>query len=221
MSPFLFSSLVAQRNQSLTLINPNRAFTQLTADRQFAHLGLMLLATLAQVDHAVSPFAPGPSTTDNDEQEDLAKSSSIPTDNGKDKTTSMDQQSPMGEDIGVAISRDDFLATTRNTRQAIEVDMELDTDTPAQTAKYTKKIAKVDLEEQEDTREVTIIKKKKRTREEDQSTVDVEKKTKVSATKVTTTKTSSSSTTATIKEKKKKQRKKAGDEFDDIFGGLL
>lgn len=36
------------------------AFTQLTADRQFAHLGLMLLGVLAQVDLAILPFAPGP-----------------------------------------------------------------------------------------------------------------------------------------------------------------
>ncbi|KAJ4292188.1 hypothetical protein N0V88_005817 [Collariella sp. IMI 366227] len=38
-----------------------RAFTQLTADRQFAHLGLMLLGVLAQVDQALTPFAPSPS----------------------------------------------------------------------------------------------------------------------------------------------------------------
>ncbi|KAK4455961.1 hypothetical protein QBC34DRAFT_432258 [Podospora aff. communis PSN243] len=33
-------------------------FTQLTADNQFAHMGLMLLGVLAQVDKAVSVFAP-------------------------------------------------------------------------------------------------------------------------------------------------------------------
>ena len=42
----------------------NRAFTQLTADRQFAHLGLMMLGVLAQVDKAVAPFAPGPSAVE-------------------------------------------------------------------------------------------------------------------------------------------------------------
>ncbi|KAL1838843.1 hypothetical protein VTJ49DRAFT_2166 [Mycothermus thermophilus] len=36
------------------------AFSQLAADRQFAHLGLMLLGVLAQVDRALAPFAPSP-----------------------------------------------------------------------------------------------------------------------------------------------------------------
>jgi hypothetical protein len=42
------------------LLTECRAFTQLSADRQFAHLGLMLLGVLAQVDQAVAPFAAGP-----------------------------------------------------------------------------------------------------------------------------------------------------------------
>lgn len=199
-----------------------RAFTQVTADRQFAHLGLMLLATLAQVDHAVSPFAPGPGDGDNDEPEELAGSSTIPTDQ-KDKAkannTSIGPQHPTGEDIGVAISRDEFMAASgHSVKTSIEVDIEMDIDTPKQRTK-------LDLEDYEDTREITITKRKKRTREEDQeqSIVDIEKNFKVSATKVTTKTTSSSSTTTMIKEKKKKPRKKekAGDEFDDIFGGLL
>lgn len=206
----------------------------------------MLLAILAQVDHAVAPFAPGPGATDegvNDEPEVLSGSFAISTDQAdgkerKDKPiiniTTMDQQQSTGEDIGVAISRDEFLASSGQTKTVVEskkrqtvtidVDMEVDIDTPKQTAKFTKKVVRLDLEEHEDnTGEMTTItKKKKRTREEDQeqSIVDVEKKTKVSSTKVTTETTSSSSTTTTTKEKRKKS-KKAGDEFDDIFGGLL
>jgi len=208
----------------------------------------MLLATLAQVDHAVSPFAPGPEAADeggHDNPEEFPGSSSISADqasNGKDKpnvkTTTINQHHPTGEDIGVAISRDEFMAATRveskkqqvtkTTSTEMDMEMDIDIDTLKQTTKFTKKVAKLDREEHEDTREITITKKKKRTREEEgqeQSiAVDVEKKKKVSSvTKLTTRTTSSSSTTTTIKEKKKYPRKKdkAGDEFDDIFGGLL
>ena len=82
-----------------------RAFTQLAADRQFAHLGLMLLGVLAQVDHAVAPFAPGlPDDVVVVEMADAAPVVGAVA----DQDTEME---PAASDMGVAVSRDEIMAS--------------------------------------------------------------------------------------------------------------
>ena len=83
-----------------------RAFTQLAADRQFAHLGLMLLGVLAQVDQAVAPFAPGlPDDMAVVEMADTAPAVVVVV---VDEDTEME---PAASDVGVAVSRDEIMAS--------------------------------------------------------------------------------------------------------------
>ncbi|KAK3953637.1 hypothetical protein QBC32DRAFT_338408 [Pseudoneurospora amorphoporcata] len=81
------------------------AFSQLSADRQFAHLGLMLLGILAQVDKALSAFVPV-SIDDVDAGVDEA---------AEDRATAKDHPADDAptrrhNDIGVAVSREELLA---------------------------------------------------------------------------------------------------------------
>ncbi|KAK0629867.1 hypothetical protein B0T17DRAFT_615593 [Bombardia bombarda] len=94
------------------------AFTQLAADRQFAHLGLMLLGILAQVNQAVSPFAPTPpeEQEDDDEEEGQEQSTII----GQKRQQLRDPSIPAAQtnsghqrtdNIGIPVSRDAIMAT--------------------------------------------------------------------------------------------------------------
>ncbi|KAK3313557.1 hypothetical protein B0H66DRAFT_356075 [Apodospora peruviana] len=90
------------------------AFTQLTADRQFAHLGLMLLATLAQVDNGVSGFASPASVSQQTQQSSLSSSAAgVKLETAQDGGGMMMTVDNSNEDLGVAVSRDElfFLAT--------------------------------------------------------------------------------------------------------------
>ncbi|KAM7215791.1 hypothetical protein V8F06_008814 [Rhypophila decipiens] len=310
------------------------AFSQVVADERFAQLGLMLLATLAQVDQVVSAFAPGPDV--DEEDDDLGDS----VDSAPNQEISSVGETAVIEDVGVAISREEFIMTTmsvrtggasaqggeRKTRErtiiSVETDGDVDDDGefegfdddapssmldpvstmtetctdkgPAtavveeessimkSTTKKTKKKRPRDEEEEEQlSREegiedddigsifaslVPTTKKKKRSTkatagrssvassqtpkasvEEEPSKLDDDngdeigsifsslvpktKKTKsstpasasasASASTPTTTTTSKIKTKSKEKEKEKKKKKRQGDEFDDIFGGLV
>ncbi len=84
----------------------NRAFTQLAADRQFAHLGLMLLGVLAQVDQAVAPFATG--LPDDMAVDEIVEASPAVVPAVADQDTDME---PPTSDMGVAVSRDEIMAS--------------------------------------------------------------------------------------------------------------
>ncbi|KAK3401180.1 hypothetical protein B0T20DRAFT_162425 [Sordaria brevicollis] len=81
------------------------AFSQLTADRQFAHLGLMLLGVLAQVDKALSVFASIP--IDND---DGAVADEAAEDASTAVNATSDAPKQQHNDTGVAVSREELLA---------------------------------------------------------------------------------------------------------------
>ena len=100
------SANISSRIQTNT---PNSAFSQLSADRQFAHLGLMLLGILAQVDKALSAFASVPINDDDDAAANEAAEG--PSANGTimDQSTD-DAPAQRHNDIGVAVSREELLA---------------------------------------------------------------------------------------------------------------
>ncbi|KAK4215390.1 hypothetical protein QBC37DRAFT_481476 [Rhypophila decipiens] len=86
------------------------AFSQVVADERFAQLGLMLLATLAQVDQVVSAFAPGPDVDEEDDDlDDLV-------DSARNQEISSVRETAVIEDVGVAISREEFIMTTMSVR---------------------------------------------------------------------------------------------------------
>ncbi|KAK4123901.1 hypothetical protein N657DRAFT_681014 [Parathielavia appendiculata] len=96
------------------------AFTQLSADRQFAHLGLMLLGVLAQVDKAVAPFAPAPPSQTGDETGEQASAASAASAEavqpaaGQDNGVGADSDAIMEVDTtdkGVAVCRDEIMAS--------------------------------------------------------------------------------------------------------------
>ncbi|KAK4232132.1 hypothetical protein QBC38DRAFT_464472 [Podospora fimiseda] len=80
------------------------AFTQLTADRQFAQLGLLLLGVLAQINKALEPFSPSPPSDLLIEggEEDFSPEEAIP-EVIQDETPAENTENI---DLGVAVSRD-------------------------------------------------------------------------------------------------------------------
>ncbi|KAM7191743.1 hypothetical protein V8F33_008710 [Rhypophila sp. PSN 637] len=309
------------------------AFSQVVADERFAQLGLMLLATLAQVDQVVSAFAPGPDVDEEDDDLDDSVASARNQEMPSIRETAVIED--VAEDVGVAISREEFIMTTmsvrtggastqggeRKTREmtiiSVETDGDVDDDddfegfdhdapssmldpvstmtetytnkgpatavveeeasTMKSTTKKTKKKRpRYEEEEEQLSREegkedddigsifsslVPTTKKKKRSTkatagrssvassqtpkasvEEEPCKLDDDNgdeignifgslipKTKkksstpasASASTPTTTTTSKIKTKSKEKEKEKKKKKRQGDEFDDIFGGLV
>ncbi|KAM7207406.1 hypothetical protein V8F20_002286 [Naviculisporaceae sp. PSN 640] len=122
------------------------AFTQLVADKQFAQLGLMLLAVLAQIDQALSPFAPG-AEPDGEAEDNRETLLSAPAAVIGAVGLGGAPEEESGEDVGVAISRDeilgdDLIVSTRagmdfDTDGDGDVDMDDDHDTPSSPTKAT------------------------------------------------------------------------------------
>ncbi|KAK3374965.1 hypothetical protein B0H63DRAFT_481405 [Podospora didyma] len=193
------------------------SFSQLISDRQFAHLGLMLLGILAQVDKALSPFA-STSSLDDEEQDHLR---SVPSQLASVDNPSHPQPGHLpethqvkdidmpdiAEDIGVAVSREDLLVSTRgnapsppsslpsrgsNNNPPPKKEKEPNNTIITTTDTTTKKDEEPPVAEKR--------KKKKGGDEFDDIFGSLEED----------------------KPRKKKKKKKAGggDEFDDIFGGL-
>ena len=85
----------------------------MAADRQFAHLGLMLLGVLAQVDQAVAPFAAGPGGSPDavEAQGEAAAgvlSARVGGIKGED-TGDRNWHMAIDTDIGVAVSREEVM----------------------------------------------------------------------------------------------------------------
>jgi hypothetical protein len=99
------------------------AFTQLSSDRQFAHLGLMLLGVLAQIDKALAPFTPLPNDalleTDDEGAATDDTPGPLPNSNPSppDGNIALDKTMPQPQtldldgdtDMGVAVSRDEII----------------------------------------------------------------------------------------------------------------
>ena len=168
-----------------------RAFTQLSADRQFAHLGLMLLGVLAQVDHAVAPFAPASATSGGGAEEQApGADSTAPGEAAPDQ----DMEMSMATDMGVAVSREEIMAS-------IERD-----STPA-LAQPSRQPT------QPHPRSISLpttnppVRRIKNLTDQTRGGVQTEPASKEPS-------------LDPPKPKKKKPAQKAGDEFDDIFGGF-
>jgi ribonuclease MRP protein subunit RMP1 len=91
-----------------------RAFTQLAADNQYAHLGLALIGVLAQVNTAIAPWAPALSEVAEKDVQVLLDTAGL--------ASSKDAHD--AADLGIAVSRSDIeqrvLATTSKVEQRVE-----------------------------------------------------------------------------------------------------
>ncbi|KAL2141167.1 hypothetical protein VTI28DRAFT_2751 [Corynascus sepedonium] len=182
------------------------AFTQLAADRQFAHLGLMLLGVLAQVDQAVAPFAPtareAPGTPKQMEMD--ASLSRRDRDGPVDVSQDQGSDTAMDIDVGVAVSREEVMASIERDQSpkisaSTPVPRLPSSSGPTGSAgqAYTRSIS---LPINPPTHQNSLASQGLATRTEPAS------------------KRSSVNPVPETKPKKKKTRK--GDEFDDIFGEL-
>ncbi|KAK1750703.1 hypothetical protein QBC47DRAFT_92431 [Echria macrotheca] len=91
------------------------AFSQLTADRRFAHMGLMLLAVLAQIDAATAVYAPSPPSS--------LPSSSTPIPDAESASNPLSEPTNIPAqvlDIGEAVSREEV-------SQLFQGDIDVDT----------------------------------------------------------------------------------------------
>ncbi|KAK3301563.1 uncharacterized protein B0T15DRAFT_316248 [Chaetomium strumarium] len=175
------------------------AFTQLSADRQFAHLGLMLLGVLAQVDKAVVPFAPEVSTEAAGERAAVSDAQT----SGRGSGTAGDRgtadtdaaiRTGVDVDMGVAVSREEVLASIEQNEKTKACAMSSLPSKPS-----------VQLR-----RETAAAGRQTSTAAEAGTDKAVSKETN----------NSTDVSIECLKSKKTKEKKRAGDEFDDIFGAL-
>lgn len=241
---------ISKENEILTsypLSLPKRAFTQLTADRQFAQLGLVLLGVLAQVQAAIVPLIPPAAVGEEvqgQEQNATPAIASITTttttksnvergikagprnqgENSSDllgeavsrDALSASQHSALNhdDDFGIAISRDEInnkLPRDSNSSSRQNQDPEVKKAPPNQHFKSaaTKRLAATDDEDASSSLLSRSIKRKKQ-RMDDTNQQREDRPSPVDEAKA-----------PTPLKKKKKKSKKGGDEFDDLFGGLM
>ncbi|KAL2015604.1 hypothetical protein VTK56DRAFT_5183 [Thermocarpiscus australiensis] len=214
------------------------AFTQLSADRQFAHLGLMLLGVLAQVDAALAPFAPSPAA-DGEPPEDFpqqagALGSSNPQEASRPSLLDQDRNTATDTDtdMGVAVSREDLLLMSIEQAQEEEEDLTRSKPTRQQSiiAQTPDEMGTPDIPSNgpAETRAASQSQGPARSdggSEEGrasqgqgkQAEKKKEKKKKAGGDEFDDI----FGSLETSRRPKKKKRKKGGDEFDDIFGSLL
>lgn len=182
----------------------NRAFSQLTADNQFATLGVVLLGALAQVNAACTQLIGEAAATK--EEEDISSVTSKPT--GTISTKEVGNSGPrdpsFGDDFpkapeqkgGKVISRDEVARAEklRRKKQKLEGDASQPepSNIPYRTGDRNLDGDAASAEDQQDT----------------------SSKVKAKEVKNTTSKEA-------VKTTKKKRVKKGGDEFDDLFKGLF
>ncbi|GAB1320761.1 hypothetical protein MFIFM68171_10971 [Madurella fahalii] len=198
------------------------AFTQLSADRQFAHLGLMLLGVLAQIDGALIPFTPSPrgaaaktpaQTTTAPTSLRAGQLNPIPFHSKADSPSSENavlhrDLDPDGDaDMGVAVSRDDVIL------QSIE---------QAATARSIS--APVLAQSQTQSPAPDLAKATNASREpatpHPRSGTESELPLPKPTTSTAETETGSGIPGLAGGRKPKKKKAPTGDEFDDIFGSL-
>ncbi|KAL2160533.1 hypothetical protein VTH06DRAFT_1221 [Thermothelomyces fergusii] len=198
------------------------AFTQLAADRQFAHLGLMLLGVLAQVDRAAAPFAPdarealavreqtagGPTTTGTGTAgvRSGGSGAAVAVETGRDGDADADTAMAMDVDAGVAVSREEVMAS-------IERDVDPRTSTSTPTPRLPSGSDHADPAGKADPRSVSLP----------INTLPTHRTSHGGETPAARTEPAGEESRANLepaatKPRKKKARK--GDEFDDIFAGL-
>ncbi|KAK4153730.1 ribonuclease MRP protein subunit rmp1 [Chaetomidium leptoderma] len=209
------------------------AFTQLSADRMFAHLGLMLLGVLAQVDKTVAPFAPPPPSdappSSRAEPEPQAAAAAAATEfnpPGETAVSAPDQDQAimmMDTDMGVAVSREEILLSIeRDPTPRISTTTPVPTPISAQTHPRSISLPINPPSKKKPTAAATA-----KTEPPSKESSPAEPVIKVTTTKRKKIKTGdefddifgSLDGKSSSKKPKKKKRKK-GDEFDDIFGGL-
>lgn len=174
------------------LIYEYRSFTQLTADKQFAHMGLMLLGVLAQVDNAVSVFASGPVIAGVGDGDNEVAEKILTLEGAGNRGTA--------HDVGVVVSREEFMLAERRIPVA-RLEGMLNTSLPSPHPWYSRDQPQETVETAcpKDADQLKSKKKKKKaTGGEFDDIFD--------------------SLENTSKRPKKKRKK--GDEFDDIFNGL-
>ncbi|EGO57609.1 hypothetical protein NEUTE1DRAFT_121997 [Neurospora tetrasperma FGSC 2508] len=190
------------------------AFSQLSADRQFAHLGLMLLGVLAQVDKALSAFASVPIDENDDAAADEAAEDRGPNLNATVMGQLADDvPNQRHNDIGVAVSREELLAMMLESTTSGPTEGSLarrdardhplpttETDSGAAPPPVTGEI-----------RQGKNKSEKKRPRDDEDENNDEHKD------------DFSSGPTPPVSEKKKKKKRKTGDDgtdIDDIFASF-
>ena len=173
-----------------------RAFTQLAADNQYAHLGLALLGVLAQVHAAVAPLVPALSGEGEEGGDGLLPSATTgPVVAGPDR----DVQG--GADLGIAVSRSEVERQPSKAARRPEVKQGLEhrgpepSETLAEDEPLQERVTVPSSKPEEKP------KKSKKSRDEFDSLFD--------------------SLEANKPPKKKKKKQKKGDEFDDLFSSLV
>ncbi|EAA33684.1 hypothetical protein GE21DRAFT_4181 [Neurospora crassa] len=193
------------------------AFSQLSADRQFAHLGLMLLGVLAQVDKALSAFASVPIDENDDAAADEAAEDRGPNLNATVMGQLADEvPNQRHNDIGVAVSREELLAMmSESTTASGPTDGSLARsdarDHPLPTTETDSGAAPPPVTG-ENRQGKNKSEKKKRPRDDEDDKNDDEDKDDFS-----------SGPTPPVSEQKKKKKRKAGDDgtdIDDIFASF-
>lgn len=208
---------------SFTLTSTDSAFTQLSADRQFAHLGLMLLGVLAQVDKALAPFAPLPKDAPIEAAKQTAAVSDadlrarqlnqIPSRSNannplSESTVSHQDLDAEGDtDMGVAVSRDDVALQSIEQGAATR-----STSAPAQALTQT--------QTQSPTPDPATNTSRKPATPHPRSDTESEPPPPRRTAATAGTESKSGIPGAAGGGKPKKKKASTGDEFDDIFGSL-
>jgi ribonuclease MRP protein subunit RMP1 len=168
-----------------------RAFTQLAADNQYAHLGLALIGVLAQVNAAIAPLVSPP------------VQESVGAITAEQVTTPpvgpRGDPEDAGADFGVAVSRTELVTRKR---------LAAEDDPPAEPERNNAKQKGEDPEEDAQktgTSDGVEVKEKSRKKKRRDEFDDI----------------FGSLETEESSKKKKKKKSKKRDEFDDIFGSLL
>lgn len=186
------------------LTDTGRAFSQLTADRQFAHLGVFLLGVLGEVDAAVGLFVGA-------EGKQRERETASADDGGG--------AVPVGEEMDVAAKEEEMGVAVVRGEMGVAVVRE-------EMGVAVARGGTIIEEEREE--KVNVVKKKKKARGDEFDDIFGALEGKLLAKRLKREKARGDGVddvfgvlagTAPAKRAKKK-RKVNGDEFDDIFGGL-
>lgn len=228
------------------VLNPRayEAFSQLTADRQFAQLGLVLIGVLAQVEATMTPFVPvepppPPPSLRKPQPEETLRSVRVTQGDIDISTTVADAGDVV--DLGVAISRDELEGET-SVRPSVEPSSSMkeyhDTDrrkgkkrkkSRIETTEARNEMSGLPSEATEKRQkppagDLKLKSTKPETMVEELKEVKKYKKAKLDASPSQMEKDELNTKTldeAKAVKKTKKKKKKGGDEFDDLFSSLL